>query len=332
MRSLRQIFSNVFKLAFTLVILLYLYKKGALDFSRVSAALTSAHTVALCLIIIGMAAVAGSLRWWLLLQGQDLRISKMEAFELTMIGGFFNLAIPGSVSGDLVKGYYVARQQVDGGARVKAFTTLLLDRVLGLSSLITVSFVSMLLNFQDVMSNPILRSLAGLVAVLWVGVALFYAFVLIEWPFTARVIAMLRRLPAGSVFVNVFEALKAYESCPRYIFKGLAISIGIHCGIMVMLALLAHALGGFESVPLNKFFFLAPFGILVTAIPIAPAGLGTGHAAFLALFNLVGAHGGADLFTASVSFQLFVSLVGGVFYVKYRDQMNASLLSEKRLA
>lgn len=312
---------NTIKAGVTLAILIYLYKKGLLDLSRVHAVLTSGTIVVTALTLLCLCNLAGVVRWWLLLLGQRLQISKWETFQLTMIGVFFNTAIPGAVSGDLVKGFYVVRQQPDGRGRIRAFTTLLLDRILGLSALVCVSFAAMVLNFREATSNPVLRPFAGLITLLWVGVVAFYAFVLIEWPFSKKLIKALKKLPAGDYFVKLYEAVKSYENCRHYVFKGMAISIAIHCTIMGVFVLLGRSLGGFESIPINKFFFLVPFGLLITAIPIAPAGLGTGHAAFLGLFQLVGARGGADLFTAYVSFQIFISLVGGLFYVKYRGRL-----------
>ena len=51
------------------------------------------------------------------------------------------------------------------------------------------------------------------------------------------------------------------------------ISVTIHMGLISAIVRLTHPLGGFDSVALNQFFFLIPFGLLITAIPIAPAGL-----------------------------------------------------------
>ncbi|MBI3557742.1 MAG: flippase-like domain-containing protein [Deltaproteobacteria bacterium] len=309
---------NALKAGVTLGILVYLYQRGLLDFTRVRTVLTNPLVFFVSLFFVGGMCVAGAVRWWLLLLGQKLRVKKFETFELAMIGVFFNTAIPGAVSGDLVKGYYVVRQQQDGRGRIKAFTTLLLDRLLGLSALICVSFAAMIFNLSEVLQSPGLKPLALLISLLWFGVIGFYAFVLIEWPFSKRLTRLLRKLPAGDYLVKLFEAVKAYENCRHYVYKGMAISVAIHCSIIGVVILLAQTLGGFESVPLSKFFFLVPLGLLVTAIPIAPAGLGTGHMAFFELFKLVGSAHGADLFTAYITFQIIVSLVGGMFYLRYR--------------
>lgn len=316
--ALRKVILNVLKAGVTCGILYYLYQKGLLDLTRVRTVFTNVPVVIAALLMLASTTAVTAVRWWLLLKGQDLKMPFIEALRLTMIGVFFNTALPGAVSGDLVKGFYVVRRQPDGRGRIRAFTTLLLDRVLGLSALICVSFVAMVLNLDTMLHSPALKSLAGLITMLWLGVVAFYAFVLVEWPFSKKLLALLNKLPAGEYLAKLYEALKAYESCRRYITFGLIFSTFIHVVIVGVLLLLANALGGFESVSVGKFYFLAPFGLLVTAIPIAPAGLGTGHAAFSWLFSQVGAKGGADLFTAYVSFQILISLIGGIFYIRYR--------------
>lgn len=318
---MRKIIINSLKAGVTFGILFYLYRGGMLDLGKVKNAFSNPVVIVASFLMLCGTNLAGVTRWKLLLDGQDLQVSWFEALKLCMIGTFFNTAIPGAVSGDLVKGYYVVKQQQDGRGRIKAFTTLLLDRLLGLSALICVSFAAMLFNFNSALSNSLLRPLCGLITVLWIGVVTFFAFVLVEWSFSAKIIRLLQKLPAGEYFVKLYEAVKAYETCRHYVYKGLAISVGIHCCIIGVLVLISQSLGGFEAVSGDKFFFLVPFGLLVTAIPVAPAGLGTGHVAFLALFKMVDSKGGADLFTAYVTLQIAVSMIGGLFYLRHRENL-----------
>ncbi len=319
---IKKIISNILKFGITFGILTYLYQKGLLDFSRVHAVMTNVPIVTITFTIIVLNQLAGVFRWRWLLQGQGLDVSLHETISLTMIGVFFNTAIPGAVSGDVIKGYYVVKKQSDGKGKVKAFTTLLLDRILGLSALIFVSFCAMLVNLKSSLANPTLKPLCGMISLLLVGIIIFYSFVLIRIPFTEKIQTWLGKLPMGEIFVKLFNAFKAYESSKFTVVKGFLISVVIHLLLISTIVILAHHLPGFEGIGLDKFYFLVPFGLLVTAIPIAPAGLGTGHAAFLGLFQLVGSKSGADLFTAFVSFQLIMSLIGGLFYLRYKSELS----------
>jgi uncharacterized membrane protein YbhN (UPF0104 family) len=112
------------------------------------------------------------------------------------------------------------------------------------------------------------------------------------------------------------------------IVKGMLVSVGIHFSIIGLVLVLSRFIGGFEHISMGLFFFLVPLGMLVTSIPIAPAGLGTGHAAFLGLFSLLGASRGADLFSAYVAFQILVNLSGGLVYLKRKEPMPALVPTE----
>lgn len=326
--DLKKTFLNIVKFCITFGILYYLYQRGLLDFGRVKKVLTDLPVVAGAFFILLGTTLIAVVRWGWLLVGQQLQIPFAEVLRLSMIGVFFNTAIPGAVSGDVVKGYYVVRQQPNQRGRIKAFTTLLMDRLLGLSALVCVAFVAMVFNFQEMISTPTLKSLSGLISTLWFGVVCFYLFVLVEWSFSSKLRKALNRVPLlGNLLSRFFEAVKAYENSRGIIIKGLLVSIVVHCSIVGVFVLLSKSLGGFTEVPIGKFFFLVPLGLLVTAIPIAPAGLGTGHAAFLWLFQLVGSSAGADLFTAFVTFQILISLIGGLFYLRYRVEIPREQMS-----
>ncbi len=318
--TLRVVLSTTLKISVTGGILFYLYQKGMLDFTRVRSVLKEPTIFFTVLLLAGFNTFLGVARWRILLESQGIHVKFFECLRLTMVGLFFNTALPGAVSGDVVKGYYVVRSQPKGSWRIRAFTTLLLDRILGLSGLIFVSFTAMLLNLSSVLETPSLKPLSGFITALWVGMALFFAFVLINTPLSRVVQRVLRKLPLGHLFARLFDAVKTYEKCRGRLLGGLGISILIHCISVTSIWILAQSLGGFESLRFSQMVFLVPIGLLVTAIPIAPAGLGTGHYAFYFLLGLVGPKNGADLYTAWVAFQLILSMIGGLFYIRYREK------------
>ena len=63
---------------------------------------------------------------------------------------------------------------------------------------------------------------------------------------------------------------------------------------------------------------IVPFGLLISDIPVAPAGIGTGHAAFLYLFQLIGSSQGANIFTLFVLANMFMGIIGSLFYLRYK--------------
>jgi hypothetical protein len=77
---------------------------------------------------------------------------------------------------------------------------------------------------------------------------------------------------------------------------------------------------GIEEMDLATQFFLMPIGLITVAIPLAPGGIGIGHAAFESLYQLAGFSGGADIFNLFIIVQLGVFLLGGIPYFLYSSK------------
>jgi len=71
---------------------------------------------------------------------------------------------------------------------------------------------------------------------------------------------------------------------------------------------------------IHSYFFIVPLGMITMSIPITPAGIGVGQAAFLKLFEWsLGTKTtiGADAVTIWQVLAIAISLVGSYFYVSY---------------
>ena len=72
---------------------------------------------------------------------------------------------------------------------------------------------------------------------------------------------------------------------------------------------------GISGMELATQFFIMPIGLITIALPVAPGGIGIGHAAFESLYQLVGLSGGADVFNLYIIVQLAVYMLGGIPYL-----------------
>lgn len=90
-------------------------------------------------IFIGLAAIAVActslqfVRWFVLVRALNLPFTIQNAFRLGLVGCFYNAFLPGSVGGDLVKAYIIAR---DTPGKHSAVATVIADRLVGLFGLI----------------------------------------------------------------------------------------------------------------------------------------------------------------------------------------------------
>ncbi|MCL2639448.1 MAG: flippase-like domain-containing protein [Phycisphaerales bacterium] len=78
-------------------------------------------------------------RWQALLRPQGIHIPFWKSLQLTFVGQFYSIILPGITGGDLVKIVYAARLT---GSKTKSIITVILDRVIGLVALMVIGGIS----------------------------------------------------------------------------------------------------------------------------------------------------------------------------------------------
>ena len=301
-------------------ILVYLVQSGRLNFEKLMLFKDAPEILAMMIGVLVLVVVPmATFRWWLLLRAIGVQVKPKQIFILTWIGNFFNTTLPGAVTGDVVKGYYVIKAQQEEG-RTRAFMTLLIDRFVGLFGLIVMAFLALVLNLELILSQERLHSLAWMITVLFGGTVVFYTIALFSFkegrdPF----IRLFQRLPATKISLKVYSAFKSYQHQKTTLLLTLLLAVGIHT-IIALLFFQVAQLMGIEEMDLATQFFLMPIGLITVAIPLAPGGIGIGHAAFESLYLLVGYSGGADIFNLFIIVQLGVFLLGGIPYFLYSSK------------
>jgi uncharacterized membrane protein YbhN (UPF0104 family) len=304
--------SPVLKVLFGAGIVAWMASSGKLNLAQVARSL-SHWPIMVAILGLGYSQVGlTAWRWKLLLEAQEIWLPYKRAWGLTMVGMLFNVVIPGAVGGDLIKGYYITRAAP--GRKSHAATTILMDRVVGLIGLLFLGAVMALANLQETLRTAATRSLGSMTVGGCIGgLVVLYAAVfaggrLAEWHF----------LPG--LLRSVFRALHEYRRKTRVIPVALALSVvnqGLSCG-MYYLALRAT---GITDMPMGQFFLVVPLGLVTSAIPISPGGIGVGQAAFFALFQIVAPKYAAAGTNALTVFQVvFILLcVSGLYwYLSYK--------------
>lgn len=115
--------------------------------------------------------------------------------------------------------------------------------------------------------------------------------------------------------LKAYDAFMTYREHPEVLFQSLALSICTHISVVTAVIFCSQALGE-NQLSLYQYFLLVPVGLITTAIPVAPGGLGVGHVAFQELFKLAGSNHGAEIFTLYVMLQISVNLSGVFFYLR----------------
>jgi hypothetical protein len=250
-----------------------------------------------------------SVRWWYLLGIQDIRISCWEAVRLTFLGTFFNYVVPGTVSGDLVKAYYVAKHTQRKAA---ALVAIFVDRAVGLLEFAMLPAVVIALTFlAGARDTERLVLPAAMVAAVLCSVTAGLAVLLSPW--LRRVLHLQKiagLLPLQRHIAVAAEAADLYRRRLPALVKALAMTLGGQASFIVAILLAGLSLA--LPVPWHQYFLYVPLIYIIAAVPISPGGLGLTEAFFVTFLSPLGASPSEVLALALVArlFPMIVSLPG----------------------
>ncbi len=296
-------------------------------------------------LLVAMAGVSLSfVRWCILVRCQGIDLTMLEAFRLGSICFLLSFVSAGSVGGDLFKAIFLARRRP--GKRVEAVASVLVDRAVGLYGLLLVVAVALLirdpsdafalgaedgqlqLNITDIkLATIVLLSL---------GTAVL-AFLV----FGGRVVDGLIRwgseLPAvGGIVHHVGPPLRVFHSHPIAFVISIVMSLGVHGLIVVSMYLIARAL--YPAPPtLGEHFVIVPIGMLVSALPLTPAGVGLLEFAIDQMYRIIPAvktsASGTLVALVFEIVKLIMGIVGTIFYWTANEEVRHSLeVAEEEVA
>jgi len=311
--------SLALKILFACGLMYFLVQRGLISVNALQRALTQWEHILPAFACFLIGAVLGVVRWRWLLEAQGIHLSWSRTFQLNLIGNFFNIALPGAVSGDLVKAFYIGKEIK--GQRARAFGSILFDRVAGLSALFLVSGGAILLGLNQFWNSRALMAIQVPISIFAATFVFLYAYLFFVNETRDPVLRILRRIedkiPQTGSFVRIYEGLRHYHHHRMTVIKVVAISVLVH--VMIGWACWNFGLAlGETDLALLAVYLVVPMGLLVTAIPIAPAGVGTGNFAFLYLFKLIGSERGADIFSLVALCNILIGAIGGIVYLRFR--------------
>ena len=271
-------------------------------------------TVGLVIVALVVLALVTAWRWRWLVEALGLVLPAAAAVRYTLYGIFFNLVVPGSTGGDVVKAYYAAKHT---GVPTKAVVSVFVDRAVGLFALV-------LFAGGVLFSSPTREGWAAprmLVAVVLAGAVVGGVLALSRRVRRALGLsALFAKLPFQRVWREVDAAFALYRRRPGSLGLGLLVSFLNHAGTAALAFVLAQALG-LSVVSLSDCLALVPVTSLLSAIPLLPGGWGVGELAFAYFFAPVGV-APSEAVALSVVLRLAIlasGLPGGVLWAFSRD-------------
>lgn len=324
----KKLLVQFFKILFSAAIIFWLIQSDKLNFSALKNLLNPAMAaMAVCLVLLNL--FLASERWRTLIRSQGLKVGAFPVFKLSLIGSFFNFAMPGGVGGDVIKAFYFNRTQHSSNSKVIAVTSVLMDRVLGLFAMILLALLVMIYDLKHVFTIPALNTLFWFILGLFVAFVIALALIFSPGVYNSGALKqVIEKLPLAHKFMKLYESMHLYGKDGTRFATVITLSLlSQFCSIVFLI--LAGQAAGFTDIPATTYFLVAPLGYMATAIPVSPAGVGVGQAAFYFLFNIYlgeTSEVGPTVITAFQVTMFVVSLLGAFFYLRIKERVDTSKL------
>jgi uncharacterized membrane protein YbhN (UPF0104 family) len=254
-----------------------------------------------------------SYRFKVVLHSQGFHVPVMQAIRWTMIGSFFDLAMPSSSGGDLVKAGYVVRH-AGAGQSTRAVMAVVFDRVFGLLGLFLLVTMASGFGWEMLRKMParhvvvwfaVVVSLGTLAALRLLGSRGLYR--------NSKINGILSRYAWGLPIKQFIASFNSLRERPHYLFMVLGLSVLNHVFWCASLLCIVRVVG--VSVDAIEGFVVFPLAIFSNIFGVA-GGFGGGTLGFdMILSQLLAVGNGALIGLLFQTLSALARLGGLPFYL-----------------
>ncbi|OYP34973.1 YbhN family protein [Rhodopirellula sp. MGV] len=331
MKSPQQIFLTFCKIAIPLGIIVLLVSRIEPEQWESLSQHPKNYPLLVTALFVAVGAISLSfIRWCMLVRCQGIELTMLEAHRLGAICFLLNFVSAGSVGGDLFKAIFLAKRRP--GRRVQAVASVMVDRGVGLYGLLLLASAAFIIQGQSLASGvdsedmQKLRWGCGVLA--GIGTAVLGVLVF-GGAFVDRLVRMGEKQPVvGGAIHRIGPPLRMFHHHPIAFGLSILMSLGVHFLLTVSVYLIACSL--YASVPtIAEHIIIVPIGMLASALPITPAGIGVFEAAIEWLYHLIPAEPTLASGTlVALTFEIvkvIIAIIGTVFYWTAGEEVRESL-------
>lgn len=253
----------------------------------------------------------GTVRTHILARLHGARISVARLFDISCVSTMYGLALPGSVSGGIVRWHRIGQSLQNHGA---VAALVIFERLIDYSVLASMGLIGWFLDVRT-------RALPGLGWLLALAIAVFLvpaALSLTGVSAQAADWVAARNLRTGGfadrirrIFIRSLEAMSRHRDV-SVVLMTVVTSVGAHILATGGLYFMGHALG--LDVDYTTMLWLRACTTFITAAPMTPAGLGVNEVSTLLLLGMVGVSAASAVALSLQQFlaMLFFAAIGGL--------------------
>lgn len=295
----------------------WLYRSGRVDLSQFPV-FGPRHVVGLALLLASM--LIQAVRWWILLRAQGIDIGLGRATSVSWISQFFTQVLPGATGGEIVRAVYAIRDAP--GLKLAATSSVVVDRAFGMFAMLVLGVTaSGALLMSAIVDATLVERIAVSSAALLIVTSLALATLVyaLPWNLARKVLPTRLSDPLSTV-------LDRYRAHRRDMLVCLGLSLVASILLMAGFACAAWTID--PSVQWRTVFAVAPLVFVVSAVPVAPGGIGVAETASSLLFAPFGVESGGTIMLVVRVWMLLLRLPGGVIYVFAKKRPGVSAADE----
>ncbi|NEP23226.1 lysylphosphatidylglycerol synthase transmembrane domain-containing protein [Moorena sp. SIO3I6] len=255
--------------------------------------------------------LSSAFKWYMLSRSRGLPVNLWRLFAYYMVGQFFNLVLPSSIGGDVVRMHQLGRYT---GRYADAVASVFVERFTGLATLVLLAMVAVVVNLH-LFNLPWLT--IGL-AMGSIGIALICWLIIDQRPFRLTQKLLARRVPLlQKLFVKIEkfrQAVLAYQSDPGAIWGALINSLIFY--FLAVMNVWVSALAFGSKIDFVSMLVAVPVILFIMNLPISIGGIGLMEFAYSFTLGLVGATPALAFSTALLlrAKTLFHAGIGSLLY------------------
>jgi glycosyltransferase 2 family protein len=221
-----------------------------------------------------LAVVVGAARWRVLLEGGQIRVSRLRTAKIFAASLVLSHVLPTSLGGDALRAWLVGRQS---GLLVRAATATIVDKVASLVCLVVVAWAALAVD-----SGGVPSSVVGVFAWLTTGLVLALALAALV---AAGVRPILHRLPDRLVLMirEAWRTLRVWARSARLILSLVGFGLAYQVLVVLSLVLIGRTIG----LELSFALMAVALAVVLVAmlIPVTIGGLGVREGGYVLLLG-----------------------------------------------
>lgn len=278
--------------------------------------------VVLSILILFVLNLSSSIKWYMLLKSRGIQIKLWRVYAFYNIGRFFNLILPTSLGGDVVRVYQLGKYT---GKNHTAAASVIVERFTGMLTLMVIAIIAVVLNLK-------------LFSQAWLSIALMSGVVFISglaWLiFDKNSIVLFQKIlgPKIKIINKIFAKIEKirkpifeFRNDKKAIFWAMTNSLIFQLLAVVNVWLSALAFG--DELTFISLLVAVPVILFIMNIPFSMGGIGLMEFAYVFTLPLFGASASLALSTVLLirAKSILDSIFGGIFYLvlnKDRTMLN----------